>query len=75
MVDETGLQDRYDLTLDFMPDERWPGFSGWPHTSATDSIPDVFEAIKDQLGLQFEAGKATVSILVVDSADKVPPDN
>jgi uncharacterized protein (TIGR03435 family) len=74
-VDETRLQGNYDLTLDFMPDERWVGFNSLRSTAKSSTAPSLFQAIQDQLGLKLEARKGPVSVLVIDSADKMPVEN
>jgi uncharacterized protein (TIGR03435 family) len=76
VTDETGLSGDYDITLEFMPDDRSRGFSP-PAASAAaaDAIPDLFIAIQDQLGLKIEARKGPVSVRVVDHADKAPVEN
>jgi uncharacterized protein (TIGR03435 family) len=76
VVDETGLQGDYDLTLEFMPDERWLGFGDITHDAKADSpVPDLGRAIEDQLGLKLENRKAAVEVWVVDRAEKMPVAN
>jgi uncharacterized protein (TIGR03435 family) len=72
LVDETGLQGNYDLTLEYMPEKNW---SAPPPAHPDPSVPNVFTAVVDQLGLKIESKKAPVSVLVVDSADKMPAEN
>jgi uncharacterized protein (TIGR03435 family) len=60
IVDRTGLDGRYDVTLKWTPD-------------ATDQDPSamsLFTAIQEQLGLKLEATKAPVEVLVIDSVQK-----
>ena len=76
VTDETGLQGDYDLTLEFMPDERWLGFADMPHDAKADaSVPDLTRALEEQLGLRLEARKRAVEVLVVDRAEKMPVAN
>ncbi len=63
VVDATGLSGRYDLNLDFRVDES---------TSAEG--PTIFEAVQRQLGLQLEAGKGPVEVIVIDHVEK-PSEN
>jgi uncharacterized protein (TIGR03435 family) len=66
VMDRTGLSGRFDITLDWAPDE-----------SAFDSaaaFPDLFTALKDQLGLKLESTKGLVDILVIDHIEK-PSEN
>jgi uncharacterized protein (TIGR03435 family) len=72
VVDETGLQGNYDLTLEYMPEKNW---SAPPPAHPDPSVPNVFTAVVDQLGLKIESKKVAVAVLVVDSADKVPAEN
>jgi uncharacterized protein (TIGR03435 family) len=51
VVDKTGLTDRYDLKLQWAPDDA-------PATD--DSVPSLFTAIQEQLGLKLEPAKEPV---------------
>jgi uncharacterized protein (TIGR03435 family) len=68
VVDKTGLDGRFDLTLRWTPDD--PGFAG-PGAASADSGsgPSIFTAIQEQLGLKLESGKGPVPILVIDRLD------
>ncbi|HUP02624.1 MAG TPA: TIGR03435 family protein [Bryobacteraceae bacterium] len=72
VVDQTGLQGRWDFTLKWTPDEfQFAGLGMKPPApSDTAAAPDLFTAIQDQLGLKLESTKATVDVLVVDKAEK-----
>ena len=69
VVDTTGLTGRYDFTLDFSTD------AGASPDVLDTSAPDVPTALQEQLGLRLEPRKTQFDMLVVDSADKVPPEN
>ena len=61
VVDNTGLDGHYDFTLTF---DRNP-----VPTAGTDAmarLPDILSAMKEQLGLKLESGKAPVRFLVID---------
>jgi uncharacterized protein (TIGR03435 family) len=58
MQDNTGITGDYDFTFTWDPDG----------TSA--SVPSVFAALQEQLGLHLESGKAIMDVLVIDSAEK-----
>jgi uncharacterized protein (TIGR03435 family) len=61
VVNRTGLEGSYDLTLTWTPDQaRTPDDTG----------PSLFTALQEQLGLKLEAGKGPVEILVIDSAER-----
>jgi uncharacterized protein (TIGR03435 family) len=77
VVDQTGLQGRWDFVLKWTPDESQ--FSGMgakvpPPSDAADAPPPLFTAIQEQLGLKLEAGKAQVDVLALDHVDK-PSEN
>jgi uncharacterized protein (TIGR03435 family) len=78
VVDQTGLQDRYDFTLDWRPDEfQFPSFSAAQRAAAAaanDGLPDLFTAFQEQLGLKLEATKAPATVLVIDKVSK-PSEN
>jgi uncharacterized protein (TIGR03435 family) len=42
---------------------------------ADDSIPSIFAAVQDQLGLKLESKKAPVDTLVIDHIEKAPTEN
>jgi len=72
VLDATGIDGTFNITLDAAPDS-FPGLNA--HTKATDSLyPSVFTALK-QLGLALEPRNVTVNHLVVDFADRVPAAN
>jgi uncharacterized protein (TIGR03435 family) len=56
--DATGMTGDYDFTLTWDPEG----------TSAT--VPSLFTALQEQMGLRLESGKAIMDVLVVDSAEK-----
>jgi len=65
IIDKTGLADgHFDVQLTWTPTEEL----GKPHDNgaAGDPPPDIFTALKDQLGLKLTATKAPVPTLVVD---------
>ena len=57
LVDHTGLQGRYDFKLSYTRDDA-------PATAA--DAPPLFTALKEQLGLEFEAVKTPVDVMVID---------
>jgi uncharacterized protein (TIGR03435 family) len=67
VTDETGLKGRYEFTLSWMT-----AVSAAPSGAGG---PDIFSALRQQLGLQLEAGKAQVEVLVIDRFDKEPSEN
>jgi uncharacterized protein (TIGR03435 family) len=64
VVDKTDLTGRYDLKLQWTPDDA----------PATDnSAPSLFTAIQEQLGLKLESAKEAVPVLVIDHVDPPTP--
>ncbi|CAN5540717.1 hypothetical protein BH10ACI4_BH10ACI4_36530 [soil metagenome] len=77
VVDQTGLKDRFDFTVKFMPDDSQ--FSGHPptlpaSTEATNAFPNLFTALQDQLGLKLESAKTPVEVIAIDHVEK-PSEN
>jgi uncharacterized protein (TIGR03435 family) len=75
--DATGLKAKYDFTLEFTPENMRPAGALSP---APPQVPDdqpvtVFEALQNQLGLNLEPGKGSVSVLVIDRVEKTPTEN
>ncbi len=68
VVDKTGMDGRFDLTLTWTPEETPSGTSG----SSADSGggPTIFTALQEQLGLKLKPAKGPVPILVVDQMER-----
>lgn len=70
VVDQTGLEGRWDFTLTWTPDESQ--FAGLgvkippPAADDTNAAPPLFTAIQEQLDLKLEAQRTQVPVLVVD---------
>jgi uncharacterized protein (TIGR03435 family) len=64
LIDKTGLQDRYDFTVDYEANPEAPG----PFSQL--SGPTLFKALEEEAGLKLEATKGPVEILVIDHAEK-----
>ncbi|HEX5229372.1 MAG TPA: TIGR03435 family protein [Bryobacteraceae bacterium] len=77
IVDQTGLQGRFDFTLKWTPDEtQFGGQLGQipAPVDKSDTPPDLFTAIQQQLGLQFEPMTVPTDVLVIDKVEK-PSEN
>ncbi len=76
VVDQTGLTDRYDFTLNWTPDEtQFAQFGGTgihvpPTTDDPNAPPGLFTAIQEQLGLKMEPVKAPDDVIVIDHVEK-----
>ncbi|HTZ56777.1 MAG TPA: M56 family metallopeptidase [Acidobacteriaceae bacterium] len=76
VMDETGLEGRWDFTMRWTPDETQ--FADVPESArrpAGDANlpPPLFTAIQQQLGLKLEAQKTEVPVLVIDHVDHPSP--
>jgi uncharacterized protein (TIGR03435 family) len=72
VVDKTGLTGRYDLKLDWTPEDRAAPIGSGPNgtTGVPDSSsPSIFTAVQEQLGLKLEPQTGPVEILVIDSVE------
>jgi uncharacterized protein (TIGR03435 family) len=79
VIDQTGLTDSYDFTLNWRPDEfQFPRASAaqraYAVANGADALPDLFTAFQEQLGLKLGATKAIVDVLAVDQVSK-PSEN
>jgi uncharacterized protein (TIGR03435 family) len=70
-VDKTGLTGKYDITLQWLPDNPPPDHSGQDGQAAKASI---YTALQEQLGLRLEPTKASFDTVVVDHID-MPTEN
>lgn len=83
--DATGLKGRFSISLYWVQDGANAGASAEatnaeaaaPDIGATDAAlgPNIFRALKQQLGLRLDAKKGLASVLVVDSVAKFPIEN
>jgi uncharacterized protein (TIGR03435 family) len=69
VVDQTGIEGRYDFVLKWAPDDSQ--FGGHPPASQADvPLPSLFTAIQEEVGLRRDAVKAPVDVLVIDRVEK-----
>jgi|ERR1035441_1618008 uncharacterized protein (TIGR03435 family) len=66
VVDQTGLRDRYDFVLRWTPEGSTAG-------NDPSAPPDIYTAIREQLGLKLNAAKAPVDVLVIDRVKEPSP--
>jgi uncharacterized protein (TIGR03435 family) len=77
VVDETNLTGHYDIDYHYVPEqrgERGIGADAAVPPAAMPAGPDLFTALREQLGLRLEKGKGPVDYLVIDSVQK-PSEN
>jgi uncharacterized protein (TIGR03435 family) len=68
VLNQTGLDGSYEITLDYARDEGLDA-------KGDATVPSLFTAIQEQLGLKLEGAKGPIESLVVDSADRTPTEN
>jgi uncharacterized protein (TIGR03435 family) len=63
VIDNTGLTGEYDLSLEWAADE-----------AADSSLPSIFTALQEQVGLRLESTKGPVEVIVIDHVER-PSEN
>jgi uncharacterized protein (TIGR03435 family) len=66
VLDRTGLEGKYNFILEFAPLLETP--------RADETLPSIFEALQEKLGLKLEPTKGPVEVVVIDGAEK-PAEN
>jgi uncharacterized protein (TIGR03435 family) len=72
VVDGTGLQGKWDMTLDFRPERDGPGADG--SSGNETGGPTFTAALEKQLGLRLKKGTGQVEALIVDHIAQPTPD-
>lgn len=62
IVDQTLLKGRYDFKVQWSPSDA--------PNPAPDALPDLFTALREQIGLKLERVKAPTDVLVIDKVEK-----
>ena len=73
VLDQTGLEGRWDFLLKWTPDESQFTAMGYkipPPSDNPNAPPGLFAAIQEQIGLKLEAVKAQADVLVVDAVQR-----
>ncbi len=78
IIDKTGISGRFDVRLQFTPDETTPRLfrrsgdagGGQPATAADPSGPSIFTAFQEQLGLKLDPAKGPSEFFVVDHVER-----
>ncbi len=77
VIDQTGLNGFYDFKLEWTP-ELPPGAAERAAqagiTIPTASRPDIFTAVREQLGLRLDSRKGPVEVMVIDHIEKPSED-
>ena len=66
VVDKTGLSGKYDLSLEWTPDNT-------PDDSPLAGVPSLFTALQEQLGLKLTSTHGPVKTLVIDHVEPPSP--
>jgi uncharacterized protein (TIGR03435 family) len=69
VVDKTGITGRYDMNLQWAPDNVHGGMSAAMNEAAA-ALPSLYTAIQEQLGLKLEPVKAPADVLVIDKVER-----
>ena len=74
VVDQTGLDGAFSFTLKWTPERR---LTAKPENKGldVDAPPPIFTALQEQLGLKLEKRKASLEVLIVDRAERIPTEN
>ncbi len=71
VVDNSGLKNNFNIKLDWTPDDFQSRGSERPDAPvAAEGGPNVFAAMREQLGLKLESRKGPVEMLVIDRVEK-----
>jgi uncharacterized protein (TIGR03435 family) len=77
VLDQTGLNGRFDFHLKWTPDDSQFGGMGAkipPPTDNATAPPGLYTAIQEQIGLKLDATKALAEVLIIDHVEK-PSEN
>jgi uncharacterized protein (TIGR03435 family) len=71
VLDRTSLSGRFDLDVEFAPPSP-PGSGADPAAvdRLADTLPSIYTAIQEQLGFKLEPQKGSVTVTVIDGAEK-----
>jgi uncharacterized protein (TIGR03435 family) len=71
LIDKTGLADKYDFLLRWKSDVS-PGSS--TNQTVANSLPDIYTALQEQLGLKLQPAREQIDAIVIDAAT-MPSEN
>ena len=71
VFDRTGLTGYFDVDLEWAPgQEQAPRDDNAPPVTLDPSLPPIFTAVREQLGLRLESSRAPIDMVVVVSAER-----
>ena len=75
VVDRTGLAGNWDFEMTYTPPpSQGPPPPGASLPPADPDAPDLFTAVREQLGLKFDAIKGPIEVVVIDGVEQATPD-
>jgi len=74
VLDKTGIQGRYDITIRWTPENGLPDKVNGASSPEETNGPSIFTAVQEQLGLRLDSQKGPVPVLVIDRAE-MPSEN
>ena len=73
IIDKTGLRGKYDIRLEYLPEQRAAGPNSVQQPDGPADIepgPSLFTAVEEQLGLKLVPVKGTREVIVIDHIEK-----
>ncbi len=70
VVDRTGFERKFDFTLEWMPETNGAPSPNGDLAPADPAGPSFLDALREQLGLKLEPGKAPIRVLIVDHVER-----
>ncbi len=64
VVDSTSIQGNYDIKLEYAPEG-----------AVNPTLPSIFTALQEQLGLKLTSQKVPAEMLTIDRVERVPTEN
>jgi uncharacterized protein (TIGR03435 family) len=75
VIDRSGLAGNWDFEMTYAPPPtQGPLPPGIELPPSDPDAPDLFTAVREQLGLKFESTKGPIEVLVIDSVEMATPD-
>ena len=74
IIDRTGLEGNFDITLKFHMVVRFPNQPSPAEPDMSDG-PTLYQALEQQLGLKLQKAKPQMDAIVIDQGDRVPAEN
>lgn len=72
VVDRTGVEGRFDIQVEWTPDQAPAGVDGVASTA--NAAPPLFTVLEDRLGLKVESARGPVDVIVIDHVERPTDD-